>query len=129
MIYTLKINCIAGRFLEGEWIRIIEISGDSGIFTLGNFIHRTIGFDDDHLSDFYAGRNYHNRKIEFDVDVKIKEIYPLPRLKLYYYYDYGDSWIFEITKTRKKLKDEEIDVVYPRVVEVIGENPNQYGSY
>jgi hypothetical protein len=49
--------------------------------------------------------------------------------KLFYLFDYGDSWYFRITKTRKKIKQKESGVSYPRVVEKVGKNPEQYPDH
>ncbi len=60
--------------------------------------------------------------------VELSDVLPLPAkgLKLFYLFDFGDSWYFQITKTRRKEKDPEPGVTYPRVVEKKGENPEQY---
>ena len=48
-------------------------------------------------------------------DILLKDIYPLKSLKLYYIFDLGDHWLFEIRKSRKKAKPNK-DELYPRVV-------------
>ena len=59
-------------------------------------------------------------------DPPLCEIYPLPeRLKLYYWFDFGDDWKFEIKKARHP-KPPERRVKYPRVIEKGGPNPVQY---
>ena len=35
----------------------------------------------------------------------LKEIYPMTAYKLYYMFDIGDSWLFEIKKSRQKTKE------------------------
>jgi len=107
---------------------------------LNLFIQNTIGFENDHLFEFYAGRNDRNRKIIFseepgypdDEDVYenilLKVIYPLKGLKLYYLFDFGDNWLFEVKKSRKKaipLKDTE----YARIVTENGVKLRQYLDY
>jgi hypothetical protein len=79
------------------------------------------------LFDFYAGRNDQNRKVVFTEhsgspndggdyeSIYLKDIYPLKGLKLYYRFDYGDNWIFEIRKDRKKVKPDQ-EKRYPRIV-------------
>jgi len=47
------------------------------------------------------------------------------RPKLYYWFDFGDDWTFEITKDRR-IKSAEPRVKYPRVVGATGPNPEQY---
>jgi len=70
-------------------------------------------------NDDWAARESHFAKI------KLRDIYPLGRKKLYYLFDFGDKWTFEIRKARggKKL---EAGIKYPRVVEAIGPDPEQY---
>ena len=58
----------------------------------------------------------------------LKDIYPLGRKRLYYLFDFGDQWTFEIRRHRK-AKEPEAGVKYPRVVESIGPNPEQYPNY
>jgi hypothetical protein len=48
--------------------------------------------------------------------------------KIYYLFDFGDSWLFQIKKSRKKLQNEN-GVKYPRVVKSAGVNPEQYPEY
>jgi hypothetical protein len=95
-----------------------------------------VDFDNDHLFDFYAGRNDQNRKIVFSEHsgspnggdyegILLKDIYPLKGLKLYYRFDYGDNWIFEIRKDRKMKKPDQ-EKRYPRIVSNNGVKLRQY---
>jgi len=93
-----------------------------------------LDFDgDDHLSGFYLANAWDSRKTwlidEYDDtpwERTLEEIYPLPRLKkLYYLYDFGVSWIFEIRKKgRGKAPVEGED--YPCVVHATGPQPLEY---
>ncbi len=83
---------------------------------------------------FYLGRNPRNMKIIFGdekeyydkecrpYDSSLNEIYPLGNLKFYFLYDFGDKWIFQIKKSRKRIKAE-TNVKYPRIIEKIGDDP------
>ena len=141
-VWTFKIVCEFGLYLEDEWVREFEIPSN---FTLGDLhfaILEMIGFDNDHLYDFFAGRRSSNRKYIFSEDenwdqresvfcsTTLESIYPLPKnMKLFYIFDYGDNWTFRIVKTRKKSKEIENIVEYPRVLKGVGENPDQYPIY
>jgi hypothetical protein len=138
MIYTLTVDSISGMYWEHDCIRVIEIDEEASLFDLHDAIQDAFGFDRDHSYEFYAGRNERNRKIAFgdfeswedsedDLrDTLLNQVYPLPkRLALYYLFDFGDSWIFKIKKSRK-LKEPEPKVTYPRVIESHGANPEQY---
>jgi hypothetical protein len=122
------------------WEATIEVPDICSLFDLHLFIQKIINFDNDHLFEFYAGRNDRNRKIEFSGNsgypfdggdyetILLKNIYPLKGLKLYYLFDFGDNWIFEIRKSRKKvipIKDTE----YPRIVSDNGVKLIQYIEY
>ena len=57
----------------------------------------------------------------------LEDVFPLEKgKKLYYLFDYGDEWLFKITKSGKKPHNPEKGVKYPAVIEKLGENPEQY---
>jgi len=126
-IYTLNI-----RFPYDEdhnpWSRTIEVREDFSLRELHKYIQDTVEFDDDHLYEFFLGRNPRNRSRAASKNLKLNQIYPSDGLKLYYLFDFGDSWLFEIRKSRKK-KTEDKKQKYPVVIESIGTNPEQYPEY
>jgi len=141
MIVTLRVECVWGMHLTEECVRAIEMDDAASLLDLHAAIQESVGFDYDHLFEFFAGRNFRNRKLffvdeghwEYEADaldqVTLQQVYPLPKsLKLYYHFDFGDDWYFEIRKSRKKPVPAEPGVCYPRVVERIGRNPPQYGE-
>ena len=138
MIFTLRVECVRGMYWTEESVRVIEFDEEDSLYSLHYAINKFVDFDFDHVWDFYAGRHPDNRKVLFTETegwnrrqndyrgIQLGEVYPLPKsTKLYYFFDYGDSWIFEIRKARK-LKEPEPGVEYPRVIERIGPNPEQY---
>ena len=142
MIWTLRIDCIWGMHLEEECIRMMEIDSKSSLLDIHEAIQDAVGFDRDHMFEFFGGRNQRNRKVvfenssdweaSFDIydSITFERVYPLPKsCKLYYHFDFGDDWYFEIKPTRNKPRDPEVGVTYPRVIEAIGPNPAQYGQY
>ena len=140
MIYTLTVTAVSGAYLEEECIRVLEIDDSATLEDLHFAIQQAVSFDNDHLYDFYAGRHYRNRQIRYSDDedwetresrfsrLKLSAVYPLKRLKLYYWFDFGDDWIFEIRKARM-VKPAESGRSYPRVIESHGPNPEQYPSW
>jgi hypothetical protein len=141
VIYTLTVKCVYGLYLEEECVRVMEIGDDATLEDLHLAIQRAVAFDNDHLYDFYAGRTHRNRQIRYADDFEWEEreavfaeltlgedVYPLEGLKLYYHFDFGDDWIFEIRKARKE-KAPAPGVTYPRVVESRGPNPTQYPAW
>lgn len=142
MIWTLRIECIAGTYWKGECVRTVEIESESSLFELHEAIQNAVDFDQDHLFEFFAGRNFRNRKVVFDdsldwedsfstySQIGLDQVYPLPKsCKLYYHFDFGDDWYFEIRRSRKKPRVPEPDEEYPRVIAAIGPNPEQYPSW
>jgi len=140
-LYTLNISNFWDPVDDKNfWDAIVEVPDICSLFDLHLFIQNVINFGNDHLFEFYAGRNDRNRKIEFSDNpgypydggdyesIFLKDIYPLKGLKLYYLFDLGDNWLFEIRKSRKKAKPQK-DTEYPRVVSDNGIKLRQYINY
>lgn len=126
-IYTLEISLRHCRY-DQPWLRVIEVKEDFTIYQLHNYIQDVIAFDSDHLYEFYIGKKPRNISSYVSDDTKLNEIYPITGYKLFYLFDFGDSWLFQIKKSRKRLT-EDSQVKYPRVVKSIGVNPEQYPNY
>ncbi|MDM8535596.1 hypothetical protein QUF70_02445 [Desulfobacterales bacterium HSG17] len=134
MIWTIKIEVIYGRFFENEWESTIEMDSESTLEDLHFVIQDAAGFDNDHLYDFFIARTERSRdKKMFDDDngkiysTTLERLFPLEkRKKLYYLFDYGDNWLFRISKTRKKAKEPVKDEKYPKLVTEKGKKPEQY---
>jgi hypothetical protein len=57
----------------------------------------------------------------------LESLFPLPKdRKLFYQFDYGDDWIFQISRTRNKPFEAEPGIDYPRLIGESGEKPRQY---
>jgi hypothetical protein len=139
MILKLKIECVRGWYFKEACIRVIEIDENMDLLDLHEAIQDAVNFGRDHAFEFYLANssspwaqkhrlteNEDWSYIERDfAKIKLKDLYPLGRKKLYYLFDFGDKWIFEIRKARGAKKPE-ADVEYPRVVEAIGPDPEQY---
>lgn len=110
------------------WSRTIEVKEDFTLNELHKYIQELVEFDDDHLYEFYLGKNPENRAHLIPEDSKLNQFYPANGLKLYYLFDFGDSWLFEIRKSSKKKHVEE-NKKYPALIESIGINPMQYPEY
>jgi hypothetical protein len=54
--------------------------------------------------------------------IRLADVYPLPRLRLYYLFDYGDKWIFSFKNPRGVV----MQGGEPRLLEQTGPNPKQY---
>jgi hypothetical protein len=140
MIWTLRIECVGGCYLEDEWVRVVEVDSASSLADLHDLIQDVACFDRDHPFEFCVGRNYRQRAAVFSefendyeegegCDVTLEGLFPLPKsMKLFYHFDFGDDWRFEIRKMRNKPKEPEPDVRYPRVIETKGSKLRQYGD-
>lgn len=138
MIWTLRIECVAGRYLEHEWVRLVEVDSASSLDDLHDLIQDAARFDRDHLFEFFVGRNCRQRAVVFNeseddfeeskgCDATLEEVFPLSKnMKLFYHFDFGDDWRFEIRKMRNKPKEPEARVRYPRVIESKGPKLRQY---
>ena len=138
-ILTLAISLSGWRGDGYEWQRTIEIPANASLHDLHCTIQDMAGFDDDnHMYTFYVGRNWRQRGAELaepaapvgDSDyeeIPLNKVYPLVnKSRLYYWFDFGDDWIFEI-RSRRGTKVRNTRAKYPRVIEERGRNPRQYG--
>lgn len=120
-----------------NWSADIEIESDTTLDALHFAIQSAVGFDNDHMYEFFIARTERTRTRDvFDDDngelysTTIESIFPLePKKSLYYLFDYGDSWYFKITKTQKRIHEPIEKVEYPRVVSHTGTKPIQYPNY
>ncbi len=113
---------------EEPWSRTIEVKEDFTLVKFHRYIQSIVEFDDDHLYEFFIGKNPRNKVSSVPKKTQLNEVYPLKGYKLYYLFDFGDSWLFEIKKSRKKITEDK-KVKYPRVIESSGVNPEQYPEY
>ncbi len=66
------------------------------------------------------------RKDRYDVlETQIDFLELKEKDKMYYLFDYGDSWWHEITLLSMCETDEKKD--FPKIVKIVGESPEQYG--
>jgi hypothetical protein len=126
-VFTLEISFPYSEDDE-PWSRVIEVREDFTFMQLHKYIQKIVEFDDDHLYEFYVGKNHRNRSGDIPNTAKLNEIYPLNGFKIYYLFDFGDSWLFQIKKSRKNLEEDK-QVKYPRLIKSTGINPEQYPEY
>ena len=138
MIYRLKVTCVCGMYLREECVRVLAMQSVASLLDLHDLIQDAVSFDRDHAYEFYtansdsplAERNWITMAQEGEekraayAKTLFKDIWPLGRKKLYYWFDFGDRWIFEVRKMRHCQADESLST--PQVVERIGPNPEQY---
>ena len=127
-----------------ECIRVIEIESSASFLQLHKAIQEAVDFANDHLFCFYLGRHPDQHAYTIGGEpgwngynpanryrkISISGTWPLPiGYKLYYLFDFGDNWIFQINKTRHKDKSAHPGANYPRVIEAKGKNPEQYPDW
>jgi len=141
MIYTLRIRCVWGAYFEQPFERTIEVSDDTTLGELHDIIQDLTGFDNDHLFTFFIARGPTGKRsevVETDeweerqgrlYQIPINRIFPLlQNMKLFYLFDFGDDWTFQISK-RGVPKEEESGATYPRVIKATGPKPIQYPRF
>ncbi len=138
MTVKLRIECVQGMYLKEECVRVVAMDDSASLWDLHQVIQDAVSFDRDHPFEFYtansaspwAEKNFItlveglNEKEDVFADTQLKDIWPLGRKKLYYWFDFGDDWIFEIRKMRSSKADALLDT--PQILERVGPNPEQY---
>jgi hypothetical protein len=129
-------ECVRGAYLEEDFLRVIEVSSDMRLSELHLLIQDLIGFSDGQLEDCFMATRLRGKKVRFmsskghpdttalaDMDQSLAEIFPAgSRKRLFYCFDFGDNWIFEIKKTGETKSSSE-NARYPRVVQEEGIQP------
>jgi hypothetical protein len=138
-ILTLDIKLAGLRAGANSWSARVEVPESFTLSELHFAIQRLVSFDDDHLHEFFAGRNWRDRKTTFsesasplDInegeEVLLSEVFPLPKgQKLYYNFDFGDDWLFEIT-CHPEVKQADRKAKRAKLVHEKGRRPIQYPS-
>jgi hypothetical protein len=134
MIWTLNVELLFGTYAKEGWNGLIEIESSATLEDLHFAIIDAVNFENDHLYEFYVSRTERSRnRLRFDEEsgkiynTTLESLYPLEKgRKLYYLFDYGDHWLFKITKSRKSPQEPKIDIKYPRLLSETGKAPVQY---
>ena len=126
-IWTIKIECVGGWYLEAPASKLCEIEPSMDLNELCDFILESFEFDNDHLHEFFVARNMRNNsQVIQDEASTLDEIFPLEKNQyLFMHFDFGDDWVFKVTRNRKQAKYDNTRS-YPRIIEHKGKNPEQY---
>ncbi len=136
MIWILNVELIFGAYAKDAWKGAIEIDSSSTLEDLHFALQKSLNFDNDHMYLFYVSKTERsNNRILYDdengliYEKTLEDLYPLGKKnKLFYLFDYGDNWLFKITKSIKKPQRPLQGIEYPRLIEEIGVKPEQYPS-
>ena len=137
MIITLKVTLIHGMYCEGEWAANIELDESSTLEELHDAIQAAVDFDNDHLFCFFLSRTDRSRSREYFDDENgllfsktLKDMFPLPTKQSFFYlFDWGDEWLFKISRTRKRPHERVKGMTYPRTESESGTKPVQYPEF
>ena len=137
MILVLKVKLLFGTYANSEWEGVIEIQSSTTLEELHLAIQDALYFDNDHLYEFFIARTERSReRVRFDDEggelysTTVEDLYPLPDGRhLYYLFDYGDHWLFKITKLKKGNQEPDPHVTYPRLIHETGKRPEQYPAW
>lgn len=137
MIIELSITLLGGCYAEGPWQGVLEIDEQSSLDALHLAIQDAVGFENDHLYEFFIARTPNSRDrmvVDYENDaihdLALEDIFPLGNgRKLFYMFDYGDSWLFSVSRGRKKAWVPVSGVRYPRLTGETGAKPEQYPDF
>jgi hypothetical protein len=129
-------ECVRGAYLEEDFLRVIEVSSDMRLAELHLLIQDLIGFSDGQLEDCFMATRLRGKKVRFmspkghpdataqaDMNQSLADIFPTgSRKRLFYSFDFGDNWIFEIKKIAE-TGSAMADMPYPRIIQEEGVQP------
>lgn len=126
-------------YFRDSCVRIVAMEDSDTLADLHDTIQRAVSFDNDHLFEFYTANSAspfaQKQRICEEADdweeeydsyaaTPLRDIWPLGRKKLYYRFDFGDDWIFEIRKPRSLKSDASLKP--GEVLKREGPDPVQY---
>ena len=139
-IFTLSIACVSGMYLTEDYSFVQNVSTDYTLGELASDILAMAKFDGDHMAEFYVANGPRGKKTRLTADgewdgddsamweLPLSGIFPLAKhKKLFYIYDFGASWIFEIRKKGKATLPV-AGLKYPYLVSEEGTRPVEYGD-
>lgn len=137
MIWTLRVHLVFAPYATEKCVRDLEMESSATLYDVHMAIQDAVDFDNDHLYEFFIAKSDTSRdRLRFDDEngriytTTLEDLYPLEKgKKLYYLFDYGDNWLFRIAKSRKKPHPPEEGEKYPKLVEAIGDDPEQYPDW
>jgi hypothetical protein len=138
-LYELKINTISNVDSgQNFWEATVHLPQDFTLHQFHLYIQDLVKFDNDHLYEFFSGRHERHRKVVYAEkagypmdggryeSIQICELFPLVKgFKLYYHFDFGDDWLFQIKKSRK-CPETEAGAKYPKLMNDNGVKLPQY---
>ena len=132
MIATSYVLSIA---LGSQCTRTLKVSSDCLLEDLAEAILDAFDFDCDHLyhfqylTPFGADRMIGHPAVDFCdtfvTETRLRQLEPVPGMKISFFFDYGDNWKFDIVVMHGG-EESASDI---QVIERKGEAPEQYPEY
>ena len=124
--------------VRGFPYRVIAIPENASLYDLALAILSAFRFDRDHLFGFYDNLHRYSQSQEgYELSsgkfgskhpsvkkTEISAVFPDPKKKMLFLFDYGDEWRFVVQSKGRALPVD--GVKYPVVIESCGDNPEQY---
>jgi hypothetical protein len=137
MVCTIKLKLLNGMSASDAWECLIELPLDFSLEEVHFTIQDALEFDNDHMYEFSISNSLGGKKVdEFACDSDKIYTTTIENLlkkskgkKIFYLFDYGDNWIFQISSSRKKPFLADVDTTYPRIAEESGTKPTQYPDW
>jgi hypothetical protein len=134
-VYTLSIDYVGGGYPGEKFQRVIEVPCNMPLSSLHKLIQHLTGFNDDKIYDFYIASSIRGKKEwlkragvwkddgKAAFDTSIDQIFvSKTKRKLYYSFEFGDNWIFEIGR-KGDVETPLYHMHYPRIVHSRGLRP------
>ena len=136
-LYTLSIDYVGGGYPGEKFQRVIEVPCDMPLSSLHGLIKQLTGFNDEKIHDCYVASSIRGKKLwfkrngqwhseaELTFTSSIDQVFLCKtKRKLYYSFEFGDNWIFEIGR-KGDIVVPTADCDYPRIVHSRGMRPLQ----
>lgn len=122
-IWTLQVQF--GRC----WRAMLEMDSSASLYDLHYAIQVAAHLDGDHRYQFYAAKTQRGRPdgVFGDLNTTLADVFPLPEgHRLYYMFDFGNSWFFSIRRTSAEPRVPLSARQYPHFLVIAGHMPQQY---
>jgi hypothetical protein len=136
-IWTLAVKLLDSPLAEDKWKGVIEIEATATLEDLHVAIQDAVEFENDHMYEFYiAATPKSGDRRTYSVDdgnifkTTISQVFPLESgTKLFYWFDFGDDWLFEVSQSRTPPHAAIEGEHYPQLIDEMGTKPIQYPDF
>lgn len=95
---------------EPEIWRRVLVPPDLPLDWLHSVVQAAMGWENDHLYEFYSGAGRRRRE-GLDEALTVQQVLARTRSKIYYFYDFGDSWDHLIRREPDVPRDPELPAI------------------